>query len=280
MITYSKEKRKKQDYCNICGNLSELTWDHVPPKSCFNDIPIKFNDYFKGFPKPNNYSENFQNGTRYRSICSDCNNSILGSNFDIELTKFTCEVKKMFSSDGDPSSLITIKNLNLNKVARAICGHLLAAKNYYDDQCLADKLLREYFLQQDQLPSKRLKLLYWVYPYSTIVIHRDIVVKSFNKAIKFPDGLISILSAFPIAYILQLDGSTDCDLDDIFSYCSSNINETVDFQLDLASCFYNNTFTYRHVLWPCNISDDMDGAAFFLGNDRNDSKVGIRNLKI
>ena len=28
---YAREKRKLKDRCNICGQVSDLTWDHVHP---------------------------------------------------------------------------------------------------------------------------------------------------------------------------------------------------------------------------------------------------------
>ena len=40
---YSKNKGKKIGKCNICGQEAELTWDHVPPKFCFNTEKVKYN---------------------------------------------------------------------------------------------------------------------------------------------------------------------------------------------------------------------------------------------
>ena len=39
---YAREKRKLKDRCNICGQVSNLTWDHVPPKFCFNNEKVKY----------------------------------------------------------------------------------------------------------------------------------------------------------------------------------------------------------------------------------------------
>ena len=40
---YEKKKRNLKDRCNICGKVSDLTWDHVPPKFCFNNIRVEYN---------------------------------------------------------------------------------------------------------------------------------------------------------------------------------------------------------------------------------------------
>ena len=83
---YDKVKRDKIDFCNICGKYENLTWDHVPPKCCNNMYPIKVNSWWEGIPEDTNYEKNYQNGIRYRSLCSECN-SKLGAKYDIVLDK-------------------------------------------------------------------------------------------------------------------------------------------------------------------------------------------------
>lgn len=57
---YIKNKRNQIDSCNICGQVKELTWDHVPPKSSGNNTEINVNTLYKGLPTENNYQKNFK----------------------------------------------------------------------------------------------------------------------------------------------------------------------------------------------------------------------------
>ena len=94
---YDKVKRDKIDFCNICGKYENLTWDHVPPKCCNNMYPIKVNSWWEGIPEDTNYEKNYQNGIRYRSLCSECN-SKLGAKYDIVLDKFTKDLTRIIES--------------------------------------------------------------------------------------------------------------------------------------------------------------------------------------
>lgn len=278
-MTYEKKKRNKIDRCNICGVVTNLTWDHVPPKLCYNSTNTKINYFFNGLPKADKYAWQYQNGVRFRSICEKCNNGLLGGVYDVELNKFIHEIKEIITSDITLPSIIELKNVNINKIVRAVCGHILAAKNYFDDSSLIDKSLRKFVINQDTTPPDNLHLLYWVYPYRTMLILRDIVVKSNCTNIKFPNGVISVISAFPISYILTTE-TEKCGLGDLFSYCSRNIENTVNFPLNLLSCMYSGTRIFRNYLWPCNITDDFDGASILLGSNTNQNIIATRKIDI
>lgn len=96
-MKYQKIKRNQVDKCNICGKESHLTWDHVPPKSCYNNGPIKYNPFFKGIPNEK-YEGEFQSGIRFRSLCENCNNNLLGAKYDPELNKFTLKISELIQS--------------------------------------------------------------------------------------------------------------------------------------------------------------------------------------
>ncbi|MET0016471.1 hypothetical protein [Oscillibacter sp.] len=279
MKSYEKVKRQKIDYCNICGHLSELTWDHVPPQNCYNNFPVIFNDFFSGIPTKSSHNGRFQNGFRYRSICSTCNNTLLGSKYDKELANFTSSVFQVVTSSLTIPDKINIRGIQINKLTRAICGHFLSAKNYYDDKCIVDVELREYFLGEDQLPPEKFQLLYWIYLYNTITIFRDVYVKGFYKSVSFPDGVFSVLSAFPLSYIIT-DGFESCGLNNLFSFCTRNLDDKVDIPLDISSCLYPKTKTFRNFLWPCNISDNSDGISMMLGNEINPTTIAARNISL
>ena len=72
-------------YCRICGKYGALTDDHVPPKSCGNKGRTIFS-----------IGENkliIQNGFHCRTICSNCNNELLGCNLDKEYKRVYDQIK-------------------------------------------------------------------------------------------------------------------------------------------------------------------------------------------
>jgi len=278
-MNYKKIKRAEYDKCNICGQQSKLTWDHVPPKCCNNRYSIKANSWINGLPKDNFYGQQYQNGIRYRSLCNECNNGLLGTKFDVVLADFTKQVTdKMISSEVLPPVFrISVK---INRLCRAICGHFLAAKNIYDEDYLIDAKLRRYVLDVEALPPENMSLMYWVYPYDTICLVRDVSVKSYSKKYVFPQGLISMMNSYPVAYLLSSEKEEECGLFDLFKYSTSDIDAVVDVPIECVSCYFPNTNRMRSFLWPCYVSDREDGASFMLGNGEcmNDSKIAKHSL--
>lgn len=279
--SYAKEKRKCKDRCNICGQVSDLTWDHVPPKFCFNSEKVKYNSILEINGESPQQSQISQNGIKYRSICSRCNNDLLGSNYDKEYKKLVDLLYKLYITPGEIGQYVEIQGINVNKIARAIIGHFLAARNEYMDGKVENEL-REYFLNTNLKPPKEFKLFYYVYIYNTIMIIRDVAPKKFGKMeYAIPEGLISCMNAFPIAFILAHKCDNEVDLYDIFELCTENIDETVNMRIDLLSYMYPNKKVLRDPYWPCNVSDDETGTSMMLISDNSNSSVfsQIRELK-
>ena len=71
--------------CNICGTYGPLTLDHTPPKGAVTIRPVRLRSVVGELAdsKPElPASRVLQNGVRYRSLCANCNNSILGAKYD------------------------------------------------------------------------------------------------------------------------------------------------------------------------------------------------------
>ena len=227
----------------------------------------------EGIPEESSYTKKYQNGIKFRSLCDECNNKVLGANYDKVLEEFANQLAIIMQTSIALPPVVKVP-IKINRLCRAICGHMLAAKNFYENECLIDKELREYVLDETKLPPKKMSLLYWIYPYSTIAIMRDICVYPSHNKYKIPKGLISIMNSFPAAYIIA-DDEERCGLFDLFSVCSNDIDETVEIPVDCSSCYFPGTKHLRPLAWPCNISDEEDGASFMLGVDKcmNDSKI-------
>lgn len=278
--SYTREKRKIHDRCNICGKTSDLTWDHVPPKFCFNSDRAKYNSLLE-INKEDSYTHIAQNGIKYRSICSKCNNDLLGSDYDKEYKKLVDILYELYITPGEIAQYVEIQGINVNKISRAIVGHFLAARNEYVEGKVENEL-REYFFNPNLKPPKDFKLFYYVYIYNTIMIVRDVAPKKFGKAeYAIPEGLISCINTFPISFILAHKCENRVDLYNIFELCTEDINQKVNMRIDLLSYMYPNKKILRNPYWPCNISDDETGTSMMLINDNSNSSVfsQIRQLK-
>lgn len=84
--------------CALCGKETEMTFEHIPPRSCFNSFPVKpvsgeklIRSMAAGQCKPCDTSGleyiNMQSGMGKRSLCSACN-SITGKWYGQDYAKF------------------------------------------------------------------------------------------------------------------------------------------------------------------------------------------------
>lgn len=279
---YVKKKRKnKVDYCNICGKILPLTWDHVPPEFCFNDGKVKYNSMMDFYNKEHR-KDISQNGIKFRTLCSNCNNTILGRNYDVEFKKLVDCLYDIYITPGEMAQYVILQGLKVNKIVRSIVGHLLAAREDFNNKKLENDL-RSFLLDESFLPPKDFKLLYYTYPYNTVMIIRDVVpVKIGNPEYKVPNSLLSCLNTFPLAFILVNKCDDTCGLYDMFSLCTNNIDDVVDIKIDLLSYLFSNHKESRHPFWPCNVSDDESGVSAVLTTDvaQNNSVLSdIRSMK-
>ena len=279
---YVKKKRKnKVDYCNICGKILPLTWDHVPPEFCFNDGKVKYNSMMDFYNKEHR-KDISQNGIKFRTLCSNCNNTILGRNYDVEFKKLVDCLYDIYITPGEMAQYVILQGLKVNKIVRSIVGHLLAAREDFNNKKLENDL-RSFLLDESSLPPKDFKLLYYTYPYNTVMIIRDVVpVKIGNPEYKVPNSLLSCLNTFPLAFILVNKCDDTCGLYDMFSLCTNNIDDVVDIKIDLLSYLFSNHKESRHPFWPCNVSDDESGVSAVLTTEvaQNNSVLSdIRSMK-
>jgi len=165
-------------YCTICGEFGELTADHVPPKGCANISPVEIRTLTKALNKTSEKPRYSQNGVKFRTICSVCNNDRLGGEYDKEIINLANEITQYYRPILDSGlSLPSIQKITIKpqRLARAIIGHLLAAEPVKNvkakpvDAPFPNKL-REYFLDQSQDLPEGIEIYYWLYPSKTHVI--------------------------------------------------------------------------------------------------------------
>ncbi len=169
---YEKQKRAKVDKCNICKQTKELTWDHVPPKAVLVEKSTYAAPLFSTLSSDSHQMTHYQSGIKYRTICAECNGALLGK-YDAAYREFTQSVvqrldalEDIIRTGGVIPRTITVE-LQINKVLRSICGHLLSMKKVFDDKTRTDEHLRKYVLNE-RLKLDNEHLFCWFYPYPTL----------------------------------------------------------------------------------------------------------------
>lgn len=242
-MKYEKVKvaRQKIDRCSICLKKSTLTWDHIPPKGGIELKSVDQETVFQRMTVKNSekkFKSISQNGVKYRTLCSDCNNNWLGAKFDPILNDFslgigkiletTIEIPNKFSFETRPTALM-----------RAVLGHLLASKATIDE-VVFDKDIRDCFFDKNMPIPETINMFYWIYPYQNITIMRDFVLPAVRG--NFDSlGIFSILKYYPIAYMICNLKKYE-DLNEMTQFRSLSTDDTALVPIDLSKI--------RHALWP------------------------------
>ncbi len=253
--------------------MRDLTWDHVPPKSTLIKPETFASTMFGTMPSPNSHMIRYQSGIKYRSICQECNNEILGRN-DKDYQKFNQDVIRFLTTPG--KSDILVITTKINRVLRAVCGHMIAMATCFNRKVISDKDMRGFILDEKS-KLKRMRIYAWFYPYSTIVNVRDVTVRG-NRKGTHPEGFISVIEAFPLAFMISHKDETCCGVDNLSQYLTKDIDEEVAVALHLETAFYPGTRMLKHFLWPVDVENGPFGAAFAMGGQELDgSRIGVVN---
>ncbi|WP_434339545.1 metal-binding protein [Motilimonas cestriensis] len=198
--------RIKQGYCLICGSFGRLSPDHVPPKGAITITKVEQRHIsevigmvpsdVKGVPSPN--------GSKFKTICHECNNSHLGGN-DGEVARvckyLTLKIQDYFRYVDHPYNFI-VTDVDSIKFARAMVGHILAATSI--EECKKPPEYSPYFqplknfvLGDNSALNDSHDIYYWFYPFKRHVSAK--CVAFYNEGHL---SLISLLSFFPIAFMI------------------------------------------------------------------------------
>jgi hypothetical protein len=200
---YSRVKREKAGPCNICLKKSQLTWDHIPPKGGIELKTIEQETVFHRLlaGETDRVFTIEQNGVKFRTLCGSCNNNWLGRKYDPALNDFALTVGRLLHGTIHLPPVIHVR-ARPTAIMKSILGHLLAAKNDIDGTVF-DNEIRDFFFNEDLSIPESIKIFYWVYPYSSIVILRDVAMPAVRGRFdKIEAGFFNIIKYFPIAYLV------------------------------------------------------------------------------
>lgn len=179
--------------CNICGQETDLTENHVPPKAWAQGIALRVSsvaDAISGEKKPR--SHKMPNGVCFRSICRTCNGSVL-SRYDKALVSMSREVTEILR---DRSKVTYYQSIRIQPqlVARGVLGHMSSVGlNRYEE-----RHSKHLFDDRSDL-LRQVRLHYWVYPYSGRTVLRD-----FGLCVLGGKGssAVYVLKAYPLAFAM------------------------------------------------------------------------------
>ena len=218
-------------YCRICCKECDLTWDHIPPKSISGSQNVKIYDILG---TESNYS---QDGNKKKSICSNCNNHLLGLKYDPEMLELSKQVKNYYEVYKNSKLILPdVKEFSYKpqRLARCVIGHTLADSFEMDPSIPPtsspmNDSLRDYFLQENSSLSPNFRIFYWLYPYdNTLVLQNTGIAKpAYNDIICCAHILKFNPLAFLITYQLKymeirlpyMPLNTITDIDSEYRFC-------------------------------------------------------------
>lgn len=182
-------------------------------------------------PKPS--ARRSQDGMKYRTLCARCNNDRLGRRYDPSLIELSHEVGKLADSKLQLPGQLALAT-RPNRLARSVVGHLLAFGLAQHRQGSANDALTDYFLDEHRLWPARLRLYYWMYPYSNqiVVRHAGLSFKGLNDVAAF-----MLLKFFPLAFFVVVDepASWRLRLRRLDTILSADIDHEANLTIDLVA---------------------------------------------
>ncbi len=219
--------KRKDGICNLCGEESNLSWDHIPPKGAITLTDMWVESQFKASNTPDKKLTS-QNGLKYKTICSKCN-SVLGDfdrayvDFMLNAKKYMKQFKCMFMP-----YLFSI-NVHTVKIAKSILGHVLASKtglcNSDNDECI-----REYVMGNETSLPNNIRIFYWLYDYNCTIVKTEIAELDIKTS---KTNQFSVIKTFPVAFAVCCDVGEIKNTFELKVLANDTINTQRDVMLDV-----------------------------------------------
>ncbi|BEO60753.1 hypothetical protein SMQE30_11760 [Serratia marcescens] len=193
-------------YCNICGIYGVLTKDHVPPKCAITLGPVLQKTVSEFFHVQEPVKPmNAKNGAYFRTICSHCNNDVLGG-LDKSIEQVTMSFKDQLSKYMTGTVAFPFIRIPFDSVSftRAMIGHILSATSVED--CKKEPVdspfytpLKNYVLGNKPSFEDTHDIYYWFYPHRMHISAQSVGFMN--------DGHVAFICAlhfFPIGFMVTV----------------------------------------------------------------------------
>jgi hypothetical protein len=223
--------------CNLCLKRGRMTKDHVFPKSLVapgqrrvTSILHHIDPNFRG--RQGTFLA--QNGITKSTLCADCNNRVLGTNLDPALIDaYKAASKPLESAKYPVMGTLYLYRVQLNKVARAVAGHMIALSDKPNPGSIMDRHLRRFALGLGELhPSLRFHV--WLYPSSKQGMLKDLFHTEFGSG--FEPMWISAFKTYPLAFAFSTEvKNPNFRLQGVLDLTPYTSSETVTYNLKIST---------------------------------------------
>jgi hypothetical protein len=211
-LKYSKDsvsrRKKVNGICRICGQQKELSFEHIPPKSAFNDrryIELKFEDMIGLGPDDIIKGPIHQGGIGKHTLCGKCNNDT-GSWYGGRFVDWCYQGMDILRRSGGNPTLIYINYLYPLSIIKQIVTMFFSVNG--DTFCKANPELVRFVLDKERKylsPKYRFFVYYNItgrFRYSGIVgqMQVDEQFASFSKP-----RVMSEITFPPYGYLMTMD---------------------------------------------------------------------------
>lgn len=271
----TKEKHHLERRCNLCLKRKSMTEDHIfpqgitpPGQRIIKNILTKIDPHHKN----RRNTKLAQNGLKVRTLCALCNNKLLGTRLDPELIEF-CKQADLFLRNRNllPNQSIRIDSIQLNKVSRAVIGHILAADEKPQARGKVSRIMRRYFFKENTTLPNSINLFLWAYPFKEQTILRDIFLVDFSRT----ESMMwtTAYKTYPISFaICQNDNNYHIPIKgllDIAPHLTGRIDQTFSLRIPLNPAVPS--------IWP---EAPTSNGAVFMGEGRRVLSTPYKNQKI
>ncbi|SJM89009.1 conserved hypothetical protein [Crenothrix polyspora] len=250
MAILIKTRGPKRGVCNICGKYGSLSEDHTPPKGCMKATSKEIYGIHVHLQQklPLSKGTISQNGVKYRTLCENCNNGLLGTEYDPSFISFVNDLALYLKTQFHISPAINIKT-KPQRVIRSLLGHIDAQGVGRHEKGEITEPLKAYFLDPSQHLPDSLNIYCWPFPYKHHVMARDCAMGIFTDG---PLEVFSIwfLKFFPVAFMVTFDKPETIKYD--YMTCLSDYRRLgIDDEIEVTM----NLDKIIHPWWP-EIPDD------------------------
>lgn len=193
--------------CNLCLRRAVMTQDHLFPKALVTPGQRKVSLILHRVdPNYRGRQGSFlaQNGVTKATLCAECNNRVLGTELDPALIEAYATAAEALDSKRYPvAQTLYLQGINLNRVARAVAGHLLALDESTSARHTFTRRLRRFVLKANEPLHPDLRFHMWLYPF-----RRQGMLKDLNHVV-FGAGYdpmwISAFKTYPLAFAFSTE---------------------------------------------------------------------------
>ncbi|MBA0208555.1 hypothetical protein [Pectobacterium brasiliense] len=199
------QNSKLNGFCLICGTEGKLTKDHVPPTNSLLTIVDSQKTAVEFFSREGNVKpQRITTGNYSRTLCSDCNNNVLGS-LDSEIgiahKMLSAEILKKINNKQEYNDAINVP-VNISKYMRAMVGHIISALPSFFCSIPLDTPLYtplRNFVLGDESGADNFEFYYWFFPMNYQMVINNFAFEDL-KQLRFTSG--SIISFYPISFMI------------------------------------------------------------------------------